>query len=153
MDTIAEVDLLVAVTRTDRTQFSCDVSMESSYANVDDLLIEKERVFCGSVKVPICKLTAEDMLTNPRQLDPKNVARLRNIYLLEGCHRLDPQHHVPVLIDQFALDQALRKDNISRSSLKSFDEPKLLSVDRNITYLHGRHRLEAAKDFLEADDK
>ena len=129
------------------------MTMESSDTNVESLVAEKERVFCGSVKVPISKLTAENMMTNPRQLDPKNVARLRNIFLLEGCHRLDPQNHVPVLIDQATLDQALRKSDVTRISLKSFDEPKLLSLDREIVYLHGRHRLEAAKDVLKTDDK
>lgn len=39
------------------------------------------------------------------------------------------------------------------SSLKSFDEPELLILDEEIIYLHGRHRLEAAKDVLKADDK
>lgn len=78
--------------------------MESSNDSIKNLLAEKERVFCGFVKLPICKLKAEGMLTNPRQLNSENVARLRNIYLLEGCHRLDPQHHVPVLIDQVTLD-------------------------------------------------
>ena len=127
--------------------------MASSNTNIENLLAEKQRVFCGSVKVPICKLAAEDMLTNPRQLDPKNVARLRDIFLIEGCHRLDPQNHVPVLIGQVILDQALRKYSIPRSSLKSLDEPELLTIDTELTYLHGRHRLEAAKDVLAADDK
>ncbi len=127
--------------------------MGSSHVDVENLSAERERLFCGSVKVPIFKLVAEDVLTNPRQLDPKNVARLRNIFLLEGCQRLDPQHHVPVLINQATLGQALRSSNIPRASLKSLDEPQLLSLDGVITYLHGRHRLEAAKDVLKADDK
>lgn len=127
--------------------------MESSDANVEDLLTERERVFCGSVKVPICKLTAESMLTNPRQLNPKNVARLRNIFLLEGCHRLDPQHYVLILIDEATLDQILRKNNISRFSLKDLDEPKLLRVDKEIIYFHGKHRLKTVKDVLEANEK
>lgn len=103
--------------------------MEISNTHVETLLAEKERLFCGSVKVPICKLVAENLLTNPRQLDPKNIARLRNIFLLEGCHRLDPQNHIPVLIEQAIFDQALRRNNIPRSSLKSFDEPELLNLD------------------------
>ena len=67
---------------------------------------------------------------NPRQLDPKNA-----LFLLEGCHRLDPQHHIPDLVDKATLDQTLRKDNISCTLLKDFDEPKLLSVNKEITYL------------------
>lgn len=39
------------------------------------------------------------------------------------------------------------------SFLKSFDEPELLNLDEEIIYLHGRYRLEAAKDVLKADDK
>lgn len=118
-----------------------------------DLLIEKNRVFCGSAKVRISQLAHEDLLTNPRQLDPKNVSRLRNVYILEGCHRLEPEHHVPALIDEAMLERALRDNNISQASLKSLAEPKLLALESDITYLQGRHRLEAAKEFLEADDK
>lgn len=118
-----------------------------------DFLSEKSRTFCGSAKVSISQLCHEDLLTNPRQLDPKNVARLKNIYLLEGCHRLDSEHHVPALINEASLDRALRAATISRSALKGLEAPEQLVLEGELTVLHGRHRLEAAKDFLSADDK
>ena len=113
---------------------------------------EKIKSFCGSAKIWICKLQPEDMYINPRQLDPKNVARLKNVYQLEGCHRFEPEHHIPVITKINVLEQALQRANISMSRIKSLDEPTFLEFDDNLTYLHGRHRLEAAKEFLPPDE-
>ena len=118
-----------------------------------DLLAERGRLFYGSVKVWMSQLVYEDLLTNPRQLDPKNVNRLREIYQLEGCRRFDPEHRIPALIDELTLNRGLQKAGIAPATLNSFAEPQLLGFEKGIIYLHGRHRLEAAKDFLEADDK
>ena len=118
-----------------------------------DLLAERSRLFYGSVKVWLSQLVYEDLLTNPRQLDPKNVNRLLEIYRLEGCHRFDLKHRIPALIDKLTLDRALQKSSVTPSTLNSVEEPQLLDFGRGIVYLHGRHRLEAAKTFLEADDK
>jgi len=40
-------------------------------------------------------------------MNPKNVSRLREIYL-KGCYRLEPEHYVPALNDEASLDRALR---------------------------------------------
>ncbi len=65
------------------------------------------------------------MLTNPWQLDspPANVGRMPTPGPTTSCsspHRSDHSRSSPT----------------QGSSLKSFDEPELLSVDGNIIYLH-----------------
>jgi len=118
------------------------------------ILTEKHKAFRGSAKIRISELSPEVILTNPpRQLDLKNVARLRRIYEIEGCQRLEPEHHVPVLVDEEALGKALKKDGVPGASLKGLREPPLLEFGTKITYLHGRHRLEAGVGFLGVDDR
>ena len=120
--------------------------------STDDLQVfrEKSRTFCGSVKVPINKLQYERTTENPRQFDGKNVTRLLRIFEEEGCVRLEPEHYVPVLISRDALPPVLRSRNLGDVVL---EEPQFFEPDQPLTYLHGRHRLEAAKKYLAANDR
>ena len=113
----------------------------------------KNKAFCGCAKIPLRSLRPEDLLTNPRQLDPKNITRLLNVFRLEGCLRLEPEHHVPAIVNPQALDDALRSHNLGRASLKTLEEPVSIDFRVAITYLHGAHRLEAASQFLQGEDK
>ena len=124
--------------------------METLSTNDLQVFREKSRTFCGSVKVPINKLQYETIPKNPRQFDDKNVARLLKVFEEEGCVRLEPEHYVPVLISRNALPQGFRAGNISDVILQ---EPQFFTPEHPLTYLHGRHRLEAAKKYLAANDK
>lgn len=88
-------------------------------------------------------------------LDQKNVARLKKIFELEGCLRLDPEHHIPVVIDSETLKQSLTKSAISRGDLFTSTIPPELVLPGKyvVTCLHGRHRIAAARDFLLASDR
>ncbi len=118
-----------------------------------DLELVKSQAFCCSVKLWIRQFRPEGPMTNPRQFDPKNVSRLLQIFKLEGCLRLTSEHHVPVIIRRQQLDDALRADRKSIEDLRSAQEPFLLSLCTNVTYLHGGHRLEAGNNFLNPDDR
>ena len=87
-------------------------------------------------------------------LDPKNVARLVQIFKLEGCDRLDIEHRVPVLIDSQILRQSLVASRKSNSDLLGEIPPTLsFPVNTQLKCLHGRYRLAAAKEFLEHGNK
>ena len=115
----------------------------------DDLQIlrEKSRTFCGSFKVPLSKLKLEDIPDNPRQLDPKNVANLLQKFSLEDCNRLDPEHYVSALVSRADLPQGLQSDN------NSFKEPQHFDPQHSLVCIHGKHRLEAARQFLAGDER
>lgn len=109
---------------------------------------EKVEKYRGTFKIWLQHLLAEDEGINPRQTDPKNVARLLKIYQIDGCHRLDPQHYVPVVIED-------ERTYLTQSSSGSSSEsPPFLQIDddRKLKYLHGHHRLQAAKLFLSPAD-
>lgn len=135
------------------TLFLSFEDMGDSAAQVDELLKEKSRTFCGSAKVWLRQLRAEDVHVSPRQLDPKNVTRLLRIYQLEGCLRLEPEHHIPVIIEEAILESSLRRANVSRAVMRGLGEPMQLDFEVEVTYLHGQHRLAAAQNFLTLDDK
>jgi hypothetical protein len=113
--------------------------MESLSAKDLQIFREKSRAFCGSVKIPLDNLRHEELPDNPRQFDEKNIARLLDIFRLDGCQRREPDNHVPVLISRSALPEG---------PLRVSDDLKLFKPDHPLTYLHGRHRLEAARKFL-----
>ena len=112
--------------------------------------------FCGSIKCPLRRLRYEPITVDPRQLDPKNIARLLEIFKLEGCRRLESQNHVPALISRAVLQTLLERVPGGQSSLNPQDKnktPVQVDLDNDLTCLHGRHRIEAAKKYLHPDDK
>lgn len=105
---------------------------------------EKSRAFCGSVKIPLDKLQHEEIPDNPRQCDEKNITRLVDVFSRDGCYRLEPYNRVPALIPRSALPA---RDFHTGENLELFD-PKWPLV-----FLHGQHRIEAAKRFLPGNDR
>lgn len=105
---------------------------------------EKSRAFCGSVKIPLDKLRGEELPHNPRQFDEKNVTRLLDIFNKDDCQRREPDNHVPVLIPRSALPEGPLRVGV---------DLQLFNPDYPLTYLHGRHRLEAARKFLSGNDR
>ncbi|MCJ1473162.1 hypothetical protein MMC13_001813 [Lambiella insularis] len=117
---------------------------------------ETNSAYYGKVKLPLLHLQYEnDSITGTRPLDPQNVKRLRKIYELEGCHRLEPEHHVPVLIERSVLEGALSATNLQIPQLRESQEPRPLHLgsDVRLTCLYGKHRLEAAKQHFEPCEK
>lgn len=118
--------------------------------------LHQRHAFCGSIKCPIRRLRYESINVDPRQLDFKNVARLVGVFKLEGCRRLESQNHVPALISRAALHTLLEHIPRGQSSLDLKDKdgvPFLVDPPNDLTCLHGRHRIEAAKKYLHPDDK
>ena len=123
-------------------------------AEISEAYLNRRRAFCGSIKCPIRRLRYESITVDPRQLDPKNVARLLGVFQLEGCRRLEPQNHVPALISQAVWHTLLEHLPGGQSSLNPPNgAPVQVDPQHDLKCLHGRHRIEAAKKYLHPDDK
>ena len=112
--------------------------------------VQKQRSFRGKAKVRITKLKFDDERISCQPLRPDNVSRLVKIFSLEGCFRLDPEHHVPCLISEHILNTSLHNSGLNPEDLLEPGEPPSLNLgEHSLLCLHGRHRIEAAKQFLE----
>jgi hypothetical protein len=121
--------------------------MENHSTDNLQIFLEKSRTFCGSFKIPLDKLKPEKIPDNPRQFDPKNKAELVRKFNLVNCQKLDPEHYVPALISRADLPQSVRPNR------NLFDEPEQFNPPRELIYIDGQHRLEAAKEFLAGEDR
>ena len=120
--------------------------MENISAKDLQIIREKSRTFCGTFRRPLDKLQHEELPHNPRQLDQTNVARLLNVFRAEDCQHREPENHVPVLVSRSALPQV-------RNAAGIFEEPQFFIPESPLQILHGAHRLEAARKFLQGSDR
>ncbi|KAL6712964.1 hypothetical protein ACLMJK_009519 [Lecanora helva] len=116
---------------------------------------ESQANYRGTVRIDISYLQLDHSLLSQRcqYLRPENVQRLQNIFAVEGCHRLDPAHHVAALVSQEELDTLLACSNLSEATLTHTSHaegpPKArLNAGTRLRILHGRHRLEAARRYF-----
>ena len=116
---------------------------------------EKPLYFRGSAKIHLKNLQFEiEDIPGGRTLDPKNVARLIRIFNLEGCLRLDMEHHIPAIINEDVLRRGIARSDIRRSEMFKCQSPPFLNLNTSaLRCLHGRHRITAAKEFLLPGDK
>ena len=112
--------------------------------------LNQSRAFCGFIKCPIRRLRYKSITIDPRQLDLKNVARILGVFNLEGCRRLELQNHIPALISQTVLNALLKR--VPGGRLED-EVPIPVDPKHDFKCLHGRHRIEAAKQYLYLDDK
>lgn len=87
-----------------------------------------------------------------RELRSDHVEYLKRCFRSEGCQRLLPQNHVPVVISQQLLNNALQASDVSAQQLlevglgsyRKLDFPPRVQLE----CLHGQHRIEAGRQFL-----
>ena len=131
----------------------------ASQAEQDDFFfLEKRSRFRGSAKVNLKHLEFEVNIGSDSVtafLDPKNVARLIKVFTLEGCNRLDLEHRVPVVINAGVLQQSIHNSGLASGDLLKSHIPPTLTFPANtlLKCLHGRHRIAAAKAFLQLGNK
>ena len=86
----------------------------------------------------------------------KNVERLKET-LKKDCRRLDARNHIPAVVCQADLDNALAASGLSCESLLNSgagDYPELpFPPGYRLECLHGRRRILAAKDVLSFPDR
>ena len=115
----------------------------------DELRTELIACYKGCARIALSSLE----YGSARDEDAANVERLLNIFG-RGCHRYDPDHFVPVLIESQTLQQALTRLSLDASDLK-YQAPPLLCLPDGVRLrcLHGRHRLLAAEEYFEVMTK
>ncbi|KAF2229448.1 hypothetical protein EV356DRAFT_537224 [Viridothelium virens] len=122
----------------------------------EDPFIARRKYYLGSARIRLRHLCFDNEYRGGRILDRKNIARLRRVFDVEGCHRDDPEHHVPVVIDPGLLNLVRDEARVEKSALFDIQRPLpnlRLSSDIRLTCLHGQHRVEAAKEYLDASDR
>ena len=122
----------------------------SSPDNERRLFESKRAHFKGSAKVPLPLL--HSYASSTFTFNAKNVDRLIQVFKIEGCYRLDPDHHVPATISRQSFEQALQDANINHHTLINSDDPPLIRPE-GATVLHGRHRLTAAQNYLNPNEQ
>ena len=136
--------------------------MRPSRARAEDERLERERRlnYRGTARVSLDVL--QFLVDDSQELDENNVERLKRIFQREGCRRQFVSNHILVAIDQACLDTALGLSRLSSAALFAQpsndtgvgDYPELQFPDGvRLTCLHGRHRIQAAREFLSPHDK
>lgn len=88
-----------------------------------------------------------------RDIDKKNIDRLKNIFDEQQCLQAEPERHVPAIVSMTDLARAIEfTASPSVSIEKLLDNPKELPVllkfppGVHIECLTGKHRIQAAKE-------
>ena len=87
-----------------------------------------------------------------RELNLKNVERLKKCFRTEGCRRLELENHIPATIDESRLREALSESAVGAGGLltnhqEGYPELKFPPGYR-LACLHGQHRIQAAREVL-----
>lgn len=122
-----------------------------------EVYLNKQSCYRGRAKLRLGNIRFEaPHLPGSRCLDEKNVHRLINIFDAEGCHRLDVEHSIPVLLDANVLTHALQSSNLEQRDLldaRHVPPELILSDDQCVVALHGQHRIEAARQYFHDHDR
>jgi hypothetical protein len=121
-----------------------------------DLLRDREKYYLGTARVDLEHL--EFQTPYAREFDAKNYEFLVFTFKSTGCHReKPPEHHIPVVIQEVALKTAIAHSDGSADDVRSCDPaewPRLnFPTEFRLLCLHGRHRIEAAKQCLSGVDR
>jgi hypothetical protein len=118
----------------------------------EELHRELYSFFRGSAKIRLVHLKPDP--DDDFTFDEKNVARLQDVFRLQGCLRLKVDHHVPAVISNEALEATLLAAGFQRQSLHQPDSFLNLPLGEEVRLkaLHGRHRLRAAEHFFCQDE-
>lgn len=113
------------------------------------------KYFLGRARINIDVL--DFSRSSAREIDPANVQRLVSHFRLVGCLRLDSRYHVPAIVDNTILRQALEEANASVDDLRSSDTSRwpflTFPAGARIDCLHGQHRVMAARVILPSNER
>ncbi|KZM19287.1 hypothetical protein ST47_g9567 [Ascochyta rabiei] len=122
-----------------------------------DLAAKKLIGYRGIARVPLhaLKFGHRIVLDKHRDLSHKNVTRLERIYEQVGCSRLQEENVIDALVEDDDLVAALSLHGMSLDDMRSLQWPQdapALHLE-NVQCLSGMHRIEAARRFLNENDK
>jgi hypothetical protein len=111
---------------------------------------DREENFRGTACVSLRKLIFKPEYS--RDVDKKNIERLKRIFARQGCLRLSPSNHVPAIITEQDLKAALQYSGRTLEDLlnSAQDAPPKLTLPPNymLECLHGQHRILAALEIV-----
>lgn len=109
----------------------------------------------GTVRVKL--ETLKFGIEGSRQLDVQNVRRLQHIFQDQGCYRLDPENRIPAVIDQQALENAMRSSDTTLAALLQIPQtsPPFLKFPAGfrLQCLKGQSRAKAAEMVLRPEER
>jgi hypothetical protein len=123
----------------------------------EDFAAKKLTCYRGIARVPLHALNFGHrfVVDKHRDLSHENVARLEKIYKQVGCFRLQEENVINAVIEDDDLDAALSLQGMSLDDMRNLrwpqDAPSLHL--ENVQCLSGMHRIEAARHFLDENDK
>ena len=130
--------------------------MPETRAQEEELRLEAEKSaqYRGTARIRLQWLHFR--WNEPGEPDRENVERLKKAFM-KDCRRLDARNHIPAIISQGDLDDAIRASGLSSGALLSNRNngyPELVfPPGYRLEFLHGRHRILAAKEALHLFDK
>ncbi|KFY64740.1 hypothetical protein V496_03055 [Pseudogymnoascus sp. VKM F-4515 (FW-2607)] len=131
--------------------------MQQSQVQNEDSLLEGERrlKYKGTARISLDVLFFRQ--DQPRESNKRQADFLVDCFRKEGCHRLPFCNHVPAIIDQESLDAAMQRLGKTADALLTNNEvpdyPLLeFPTSFHLECLHGRHRIEAGREFLDPGD-
>lgn len=122
-----------------------------------DFAAEKLMCYRGIARVSLhgLRFGHRIVLDKHRGLSHKNVIRLEGIYRQVGCLRLQEENVINAVIDDDDLVVALSLHGMSLDDMRNLQWPQdapALHLE-NVQCLSGMHRIEAARRFLNGNDK
>ncbi|PYH75442.1 hypothetical protein BO82DRAFT_410486 [Aspergillus uvarum CBS 121591] len=117
------------------------------------LAAEQQLKYQGTARVELSQISIDSL--GDQEIDQKNVERLSQIFLKNGCRRLRIRNHVTAIIPKHCLDRACRAASVTSDQLKSSRQnpPLLAFPNLRLQCIHGKHRLKAAAETLPPSDR
>jgi hypothetical protein len=123
----------------------------------EDFAAGKLTCYRGIARLPLHALRFENgtVLEKHRNLSHENVVRLERIYGQVGCARLQEENVINAIVEDGDLVAALSTHGMSLDDMRNLRWPQdapILHLE-NVQCLSGMHRIEAARRFLNENDK
>ncbi|KAE8311136.1 hypothetical protein BDV41DRAFT_578972 [Aspergillus transmontanensis] len=112
---------------TKKAEVTCELKAMDLLTDTERrLTVERLLKYQGTAKIDLNQISLQPLIS--REIDQKNVERLRDIFAKDGCQRLDIRNHVTAVISRQHLERACRAAGLTPEELKTCQPqyPRLL---------------------------